>query len=304
MANLLMLDSGHAKNTSGKCSPDKSFYEWKFNSDMQYKIKKRAEEHGITVFLSNPNPESVSDIPLTTRANSMNNYWSSKGKPKAIMISIHSNAFGDDFNSARGTETFVASNSSSTSKNFAKVINDEIVSTMKKLDSNAKDRGVKTQDFTVIYKTFTPCVLVEYGFYSNREDLKILKDNQNDLTEATIRAICKYFEIAYKPVGNSSSSNNSNNTNTENSNNSNIGGNKVYDNVIVYKGEIDKVPAEIIYWGTQDRIIVPIEDYKVGLGKKVVAVGGGASSSIKSDVQVSGKDRYETVKLALQYVGK
>lgn len=293
---LLLLDAGHAKNTAGKKAPDNSFYEWDFNNKMQYKIKKRAEEHGITVYLSNPNPDRVSDIPLTTRANSMNSYWSSKGKPKTIMISLHANAYGSDFNTARGTETYVASNASTSSKNFAKWLNDEIVATMRKLDSGAKDRGVKTSDFTVIYKTHTPCVLAEYGFYSNTGDLKILKNNQDELTEATVRAICKYFGITYKPVGSNSNNDSNNNTNT--------GGTKMYENVIVYKGEIDKVGAEVIYWGIKDRILVPVEDYKVGLGKKVIAVGGGACSAIKSDVQVSGSDRYETVRLALQYVGK
>lgn len=208
MSYLLLLDSGHAKNTSGKKAPDNSFYEWDFNNKMQYKIKKRAEEHGIDVFLSNPTPETTSDIGLTTRANKMNDYWKSKGKPKAMMISIHANAYGGDFNSARGTETFVANNGSANSKNFAKKVNDEIVKTMKKLDTGAKDRGVKTNDFTVIYKTLTPCVLVEYGFYTNKEDLKILKNNQDELTEATIRAICSYFGITYKPKTVTNGSNN------------------------------------------------------------------------------------------------
>ena len=59
---LLILDSGHAKNTAGKKAFDNSFYEWDFNNKMQYKIKKRAEEHGIHVYLSNPTPETTSDI--------------------------------------------------------------------------------------------------------------------------------------------------------------------------------------------------------------------------------------------------
>ena len=297
MTNLLILDSGHNEYVKGKKAPDSSFYEWDFNNKMQYKIKKRAEEHGISVYLTNPNPEKKDEIGLSKRAQLANNYWSSKGKPKAIMISLHANAYGDGFNTARGTETYVASNASTTSKNFAKSLNDEVVATMRKLDSGAKDRGVKTQDFTVIYKTQTPCVLAEYGFYSNTGDLKILKNNQDELTEATVRAICKYFGITYKPVGANSNSGSNNTTNTG-------GVTKVYENVIVYKGEIDKVGAEIVYWGIKDRIIVPVEDYKVGLGKKVIAVGGGACSTIKSDVQVSGSDRYETVRLALQYVGK
>ena len=43
-----------------------------------------------------------------------------------------------------------------------------------------------------------PSVLVEYGFYSNLDDLKILKNNQSDLVEATVKAICKYFGINYQ----------------------------------------------------------------------------------------------------------
>ena len=197
---LLILDSGHAKNTAGKKAPDNSFYEWSFNNDMQYKIKKRAEDHGIHVFLSNPTPNTTSDIGLSERATKMNSYWISKGKPKSIMISLHANAYGDDFNAARGSECYVANNASNTSKNFAKILNDNVVAAMKKIDSGAKDRGVKTNNFTVIYKSSMPCCLMEYAFYSNKEDLKILKNNKDELVEATIKAICSYFDITYKPV--------------------------------------------------------------------------------------------------------
>jgi len=43
-----------------------------------------------------------------------------------------------------------------------------------------------------------PSVLVEYGFYTNLNDLKILKNNRNELVEATVKAICDYFGINYK----------------------------------------------------------------------------------------------------------
>ena len=116
------------------------------------------------------------------------------------MISLHANAYGDDFNDARGSECYVANNASNTSKNFAKILNDNVVAAMKKIDSGAKDRGVKTNNFTVIYKSSMPCCLMEYAFYSNKEDLKILKNNKDELVEATIKAICSYFDITYKPV--------------------------------------------------------------------------------------------------------
>ena len=194
--NLLILDAGHSFSTAGKRNEKENFYEWEFNNDMQYKIKARCEELGIKVFLTNPNPDKVSDISLTTRASLANNYWIKNNKCKAMFISIHANAFSNA--SARGTETYIASNASTTSKNFAKVLNDNIVKAMKKLDSASKDRGVKSENFTVIYKASMPSVLVEYGFYSNLDDLKILKNNRSELVEATVKAICSYFNIEYK----------------------------------------------------------------------------------------------------------
>ena len=136
--NLLILDAGHAKNTAGKNNLKENFYEWEFNNDMQYKIKARCEDLGIKVFLTNPNPSTVSDISLTTRTSLANDYWLRNSKPKSIFISLHANAFSDS--STRGTETYVATNASTTSKNFAKVLNDNIVKVMKGLDPASKDR--------------------------------------------------------------------------------------------------------------------------------------------------------------------
>lgn len=194
--NLLILDSGHAKNTPGKNNASQNFYEWEFNNDMQYKIKARCEELGIKVFLTNPNPSTVSDIALSTRASLANDYWLRNSKPKAMFISLHANAFSNT--SARGTETYHANNASTTSKNFAKVLNNEVVKVMKQLDPNAKDRGVKSENFTVIYKASMPSVLVEYAFYTNLDDLKMLKNNRNELVEATVKALCQYFGVEYK----------------------------------------------------------------------------------------------------------
>ena len=194
--NLLILDAGHAKNTAGKRNETENFYEWEFNNDMQYKIKARCEELGIKVFLTNPNPSTVSDINLSTRASLANDYWLRNSKPKSIFISLHANAYSNS--SARGTETYIAKNASTTSKNFAKVLNDNIVKAMKNIDPNAKDRGVKSENFTVIYKASMPSVLVEYGFYSNLDDLKVLNNNKDELVEATVKAICQYFGVTYK----------------------------------------------------------------------------------------------------------
>ena len=194
--NLLMLDAGHSFSTAGKRNVKENFYEWEFNNDMQYKIKSRCEDHNIKVFLTNPNPATVSDIALGVRAKSANDYWLRNSKPKSIFISIHANAYSNE--NARGTETYVAKNASNTSKAFAKTLNNNIVKVMKEIDPAAKDRGVKSENFTVIYKTSMPSVLLEYAFYSNLDYLKILKNNRDELVEATVKAICSYFNIEYK----------------------------------------------------------------------------------------------------------
>lgn len=67
----------------------------------------------------------------------------------------------------------------------------------------------KTVNFTVIYKTSIPSILIEYAFYTNKEDLKILKYKKDELVEATVIAICKYFNMTYKlPTQNNESYNN------------------------------------------------------------------------------------------------
>lgn len=195
--NLVILDSGHAKNTAGKVAPDKSLYEWDFNNKMQYLLKKRLEDHKFKVCLTNPSPDKVKDISLTDRANKANKFYQDNGKPKTIMLSLHANAYGE-WTTARGVEVFHASNASQNSKNLAKYLCDQIYTDAKKVDSGFKNRGVKCEDFTVIYKTITPTCLIEYAFYTNRDDLKILKNNKDELVEATVKGVCKYFGVAYK----------------------------------------------------------------------------------------------------------
>lgn len=200
MSNLIILDSGHAEYVKGKQAPDNSLREWDFNNVIQYKLKKRCEEHNINVYLTNPNPEKSDEMGLTKRASLANSYWKNKEKPKSLFISIHANAYLTYFNNARGTETYIASNASTNSKNAAKYVQEEIVKSIKEIDKNSKDRGIKTYDFTVIYKANMPSILIEYGFYTNKDDLKILKNNKDELVEATMKGICKYFGIPYKAM--------------------------------------------------------------------------------------------------------
>ena len=91
---LVILDAGHNEYVSGKEAPDKSMREWEFNNAMQYLIKSRLEELGFDVYLTNPSPAKKNEIGLTNRASLANSEWRSKGKPNAMFISLHANAYG------------------------------------------------------------------------------------------------------------------------------------------------------------------------------------------------------------------
>ena len=194
---LIILDSGHAKNTAGKVAPDKSMYEWEFNNAMQYKIKTRLEQLGFQVYLTNPNPSTVSDISLTKRATLANNKWIALGKPNALFVSLHANAYGV-WTNANGVEVYHANNASTKSKNYAKIMCKHIYNTLKSLRSDSVNRGVKSKNFTVIYKAKMPSILIEYAFYTNKKDLEILKNKRDNLCEATVKALCECFGITYK----------------------------------------------------------------------------------------------------------
>ena len=198
MANYIILDAGHAKVTAGKRSPDGTLLEWEFNNDMQYRLKKRLEQLGFTVYLVNPNPEKGTEVSLSSRCTRANNYWKSVGKPSnCLYISLHANASGNGWSNARGVEVYSANNASAETGKAAKLINDAIYNDVKAIDSGFKNRGHKKANYYVIKNTSPKAVLVEYEFYSNKDGVALLKNKRDLLCEATLKGVCQYFGVKY-----------------------------------------------------------------------------------------------------------
>lgn len=190
------LDAGHSKATPGKRNEAQNFYEWEFNMDMCNRLKPLLEASGIQVFVVNTNPTGA-DMSLTTRYTRTNNEFKRLGRPaNNLFVSLHSNAFSDA--SARGFEIYTSKGCSSASTKASKEIHDEIIACQRKIDPNMKDRGCKTENFSVIRNTITRSVLIEYAFYSNLSDLKLLKNNRQDMAIATAKGICNFFGISFK----------------------------------------------------------------------------------------------------------
>ena len=200
MANYIILDSGHAKTTAGKRSPDSSLLEWEFNNDMQYRLKARLEQLGFIVYLVNPTPEKGAEVSLARRCQLANNYWAGKGKPNCLFVSLHANAAGNGgWTNARGVEVFTAKNASAKSKNAAKKIVNSIFTNVYAFDKGFKNRGHKIYNYYVIKHTTMPSCLIEYEFYTHKDGVALLKNRRNELCEATLKGICEHFGVAYRP---------------------------------------------------------------------------------------------------------
>lgn len=105
-----------------------------------------------------------------------------------IFVSIHCNSFPSSH--AFGFESFNYPGSSQ-----GKKLNNFICEAVRKQQPTLYFRGAKEANFNVLRETSCPAVLVECGFLSNSEDLKLLTSFtfQNDLTLAIATGINNFF---------------------------------------------------------------------------------------------------------------
>ena len=185
----ICLDAGHGKSTSGKRSPDSSLMEYEFNRDVGRRLKAILERHGIEVI------ETVTDdtdVSLPERCNIAN-------KNNAdYFVSIHANADGNgyDWTSVRGWEIHIVGKGGKAEK-LAKAIHKHSIPIL-----GLKDRGIRISNFQVLRDTDMPAVLIEHGFYTNKEECELLKTEsfRQKCAEVDARGILSYLGINYIPT--------------------------------------------------------------------------------------------------------
>jgi N-acetylmuramoyl-L-alanine amidase len=191
---VIILDNGHGSNTSGKCSPDKTLFEWQWNRMFVNKLKPLLESLGYIVFILVP--EDI-DVSLTTRANRANKICDKYGIGNCVLLSIHINAAGmGDWMNATGWSAWTTKGRTNSDK-LAEYLCDACKNEGIKLRTDMSD-GDKDYEsnFTIIYKTKCPAVLVENLFMDNKSDLEILKSEEGiqKLLNIHINGINKYFD--------------------------------------------------------------------------------------------------------------
>ena len=196
---VVILDAGHGKDTPGKCSPDKSLYEWQWTREIVAMLCERLYglENVQTVILT---PEEH-DVPLKERVRRVNTiYHDSKiaGK-EVLLISIHINAAGHGtWNKASGFSVWVSNNASEKSKQFAQIAYREAVSLGLQGNRVVPKENYWTSNFYILKNTPCPAVLTENMFQDNKDDIAFLKSDEgkSKIVELHVSAIKKYLELS------------------------------------------------------------------------------------------------------------
>lgn len=183
------LDNGHGKKTAGKRSPKfedgKQFFEYEFNRDIVKRIMEQLDEIGVKYH--NVVPEVDIDNFLEGRVGRANRLKSSLPK---IFLSVHSNAFGrSGWESPSGIETWFYHNSRS-GQALARVFQKHLIKELGWKNRKLKSYPGKKQ-FYVLRNTKMPAVLTENGFYTNKEECRLLlKDSvRQQIADAHVAAI-------------------------------------------------------------------------------------------------------------------
>ena len=107
-----------------------------------------------------------------------------------IALSFHLNAAGE---TANGVEMLYWHNSEK-SKKLATYMQEANLNATELRDRHILPRDYSDRGATLLRKTVTPCVIVESGFITNKNDMEVLEATKKELAKKYVEAIKKYLE--------------------------------------------------------------------------------------------------------------
>lgn len=191
---VIILDPAHGKDVSGKCSPDKSHYEYKWSRERCKEIELILKSLGFKVFYTS---ESENEIGLSKRKSNANSINIS-GKEVKFLLSLHNNAAGSDnqWHDATGIEIWT-----SPGKTISDFFADKLFEGFKqyfpdnkpvryRYNENSDLNRDKEEKFTVLMGNYAAC-LIEWLFQDNKNDVKLLndKDTNKKFEDAIVEGI-------------------------------------------------------------------------------------------------------------------
>ena len=191
----ILIDNGHGENTYGKRSPDRTFFEWKFNREIAIPLV--AELNRLGYDAERIVTEDYQDVTLVERVRRVNAWCKKLGKENVILVSVHANASGNGgWYNARGFSVFVCEKCSERSKLLAQTLYAAAYARDLKGNRSIPANHYWTANFYIIKNTICTAVLTENLFYDNKEDLAILKSDEGKklIVELHLEGIIKYIK--------------------------------------------------------------------------------------------------------------
>ena len=190
----ILIDNGHGVNTLGKCSPDRSFLEYKYCREIAREVVARLVKLGYDAILVTP---EETDISLSARVKRINSWCNKLGASNCLSISIHNNAAGGDgkWKTATGWSVYVSKNASSNSKKLARLLYEEAEKRGLKGNRSVPAEKYWVQSLAMCRDTKCPAVLTENMFMDNKQDKEFLlsKEGREKIIDLHVQGIIKYI---------------------------------------------------------------------------------------------------------------
>lgn len=193
---LILVDNGHGVNTSGKCSPDGRFREYKWNREIAHEVVAELKKQGYCAELLVP--EDI-DISLAERVKRANNKCNQLGTKNVLLLSVHVNAAGNgQWLNAKGWSCFTSRGLTKSDK-----IADELYKVAEELMPNRTMRKEYSDGdadweagFYILKNTKCPAVLTENFFMDNKEDLAYLTsaDGRKAIIATHVEGVINYIK--------------------------------------------------------------------------------------------------------------
>ncbi len=174
----IVVDAGHGDHDPG--ASNGKLLEKDINLDVSLYLEKQLKSAGANVVMTR---RDDSFLELRERSNIANNLNAD------AFISVHTNSATE---AAHGIETYWYDKySSAESKALAESIQKRLIEV-----TEARDRGVKNQSFSVIRESRMASVLVEVGFLTNNEEYQLLltQSYREELADGIYQGVLDYYK--------------------------------------------------------------------------------------------------------------
>lgn len=189
MSKKIGLDAGHGLFTAGKQTLT-GIKEWTLNDDVCDRIEAILKDYDCVIIRTDHNEGNV-DEPLSQRVNE----YLKAGV--ACLVSIHHNAFNNQWNCATGVEVYTDRTPIAGDDKLANLIYQKLTTY-----TGLKGRGVKRANFQIINQDKVPAVLVEGGFMDSTIDYKVITSDKgkDGYARAVAEALIEFCKLEKKKV--------------------------------------------------------------------------------------------------------